>query len=227
MMATRAVVRKWRTPRRQFSSNTPKASEAWNRTLDVLDSVKPSTTRSPSALINPAATSVVPSSALIGMMVPKTTKEKHAVYSLPPLEDPALRLLSSLIMKHGKRANADRRVSRMLLQIGSMGRAPPLELFRAAMTRVKPLCRVMNHKSPAGKLIPKPVALNDKQSTHQGIKWLLEASEKKEGIHVEDRLSKEIFAVLRGESNAITQKADIHKYAMINRYVLTVQPGST
>ncbi|KAH8823337.1 ribosomal protein S7 domain-containing protein [Flagelloscypha sp. PMI_526] len=167
--------------------------------------------------IFPRETSVIPSKTFMSLHSHKKDKAVDPVYVVPPLQDPTLHLLSSLLMRHGKRAASDRRVSSMLLQIASMSRSSPLDIVKTALAKVAPVCRVLSHKSPAGKVVAKPTPLSDKQSRRKAFMWILKASEKQNGVNVEDRLAREFLAVIRGDSAAIAERQKVHEYAMINR----------
>ena len=77
----------------------------------------------------------------------------------------------------------------------------------------------MNHKK-GSKSISVPVPLNEKQRTRFGVEWILNASEKKDGKSLEVRLAKEIVSVVEGSSEALKKKEEVHRSAMLNRYVV-------
>lgn len=70
-----------------------------------------------------------------------------------------------------------------------------------------------------GKTVVKPIALGERQRTRFAIQWIMKASDSKSGRTVEERLAKEILAVLNGKSGALDKKEEMHKFAMVNRYV--------
>ena len=51
------------------------------------------------------------------------------------------------------------------------------------------------------------------------MQWILEASNTKPGKTLEERLAREIIAVLEGNSKALAKKMELHRFAMVNRYV--------
>ena len=71
------------------------------------------------------------------------------------------------------------------------------------------------------KVVLTPMALDERQRTRQGIQWLLKAAEKgrKGGIPREQRIAKEVFAVLEGTSEVFKWIEERHKVATANRYV--------
>lgn len=65
----------------------------------------------------------------------------------------------------------------------------------------------------------RPAALTEKQRVRAGVYAVLAASKNKNGKTLEERLAREIIAVVNGDSKAITDKELAHKQAMVNRYV--------
>ena len=54
---------------------------------------------------------------------------------IPPLEDPLLHYMSSLIMRHGRRHRASKTVSLMLQHIHALTGSQPMDVLRAAVQR--------------------------------------------------------------------------------------------
>ncbi|KAH7914255.1 ribosomal protein S7 domain-containing protein [Hygrophoropsis aurantiaca] len=135
---------------------------------------------------------------------------------IPPASDPLLDYLTSALQHHGHRAKASRTVSRTLLHIHALTRAPPLPIVREAILAAAPAVRCMSQKS-GSKNIPKPIALSEKQRIRFSVKAILSASEGKSGKAVEERLARELIAVVQGRSSALEAKEKIHRFAMVNR----------
>ncbi|KAJ7638241.1 ribosomal protein S7 [Roridomyces roridus] len=161
---------------------------------------------------------------------------KHEpLINIPPPEDPLLSFLSSMIMKHGERAKARRRVAQTLLHIHAFTRAPPMPILREAVLLSSPAVRVRS-KTVGARVVHTPFALTEKQRTRSGIEWLLEASKSRPGRTLEERLARQMIDVLqrtftaRGEDKPdyagvlqIKQKA--HEFAMVNRGTVRVDPA--
>ena len=70
------------------------------------------------------------------------------------------------------------------------------------------------------KSLVRPYPLNERQRTKKGIDWLLaEVKGKMSGRTLQERLAKEIIAIVRGDSPVLKLKEDAHKLAMVNRFV--------
>lgn len=145
-----------------------------------------------------------------------------AILNIPPAEDPLLHYLASSIMKHGRRSKAARITSRTLLHLHSFTRSEPLPLLREAIFAASPAVKCLSHRY-GSKNVYKPIALGEKHRTRFAVKWILEASDSKPGKTLEERLAREVIAVLEGNSRALSKKAELHRIAMVNRYVLKLQ----
>lgn len=138
---------------------------------------------------------------------------------IPPAEDPLLGYITAALIRDGKLAQAQRTTANTLTWIHALTRAEPLPIFRHAILQVAPAVRtkVRRHGS---KTIVKPVALGEKQRVKFAVQWLLEASKSKTGRTAEERLARELVAVIQGNSSALKKKEEVHTLAMVNRLVL-------
>ncbi|KAJ7760372.1 ribosomal protein S7 domain-containing protein [Mycena metata] len=160
--------------------------------------------------------------------------------NVPPAEDPLLHFLASMIMTHGERAKARRVVSKTLLHIFTLTRAPPLPILRQAVLLASPAVKTQSQTHGA-KTVFTPVALSEKQRTHYGILWLLAACRSRTGRRLEERLAREMIDIVQRTHDAtlispdkldkhkfsglLGHKHDQHKFAMINRGNVKVEPG--
>ncbi|TFK24668.1 ribosomal protein S7 [Coprinopsis marcescibilis] len=142
------------------------------------------------------------------------------VYEIPPDKDPVLQFLTTSVMKHGRYQRAQKIISEMLLHIHAFTRTPPLPIVHEAIRRASPAVRVKFSKVGA-RSITRPVALSERQRTAQGIRWILEASKNKPGIHMQLRLAKEMISVVKGDSSALEKKSALHRAAMLARGTLS------
>jgi len=183
-------------------------------------------TRFSSTLAEGNATSLWTGSGLQAVIASQQTSPVASTSRLPPMlnitpaEDPLLRYLTSSIMKHGRRSKAARITSYTLLHLHSFTRSEPLPLLREAILAVSPAVKCLSHRHGA-KNVHKPVALGEKQRTRFAVQWILEACDSKPGKRLEERLAREIIAVLEGNSGALAKKKELHRFAMVNRYVPT------
>ncbi|KAG9020262.1 hypothetical protein FS837_008387 [Tulasnella sp. UAMH 9824] len=135
---------------------------------------------------------------------------------IPPAEDPLLSLLTNIIMRDGKRHRAARLVTDTLSYLHSVTLAPPLPILREAVRLASPAVKVVTLRKSA-KNLPSPRALNERQSTKQALRWILAASEKRSDKSLTHRLAKEVVAVVRGDSDVLKRKEEVHRLAVVNR----------
>lgn len=139
-------------------------------------------------------------------------------HHIPPAQDPLLHLFANLLMKDGKFTVASKRVSELLQEIHIMTQAPPLPLLREAVLKVSPAVKSLKHRR-GGKTLYKPVALNERQRTSQGIRFLVDNVNEKgtPGKRIAQRLALEVLAILNGKSKVLDKKLEAHRLAMVNR----------
>ncbi|KAF7330938.1 Ribosomal protein [Mycena venus] len=165
-------------------------------------------------------------------------KQNHEpLINVPTPEDPLLQFLTSLIMKHGERAKARRVVSKTLTYIFTLTRAPPLPIMREAVLLASPAVKTKSQTHGA-KVVHVPMALSEKQRTHYGLMWLIATSKGRVGRRLEERLAREMVDIVQRAhalrdmpadtrpSGALGLKYDMHKFAMVNRGTVRIEPGA-
>ncbi|CCF51389.1 hypothetical protein NDA11_005402 [Ustilago hordei] len=157
-----------------------------------------------------------PSSLALDSMDDSTKGPIYTPTTLPPKSDPTLDFLTNLLMKDGKKAQAQRFTTRTLSIISNITNSNPLPLIHDAISRTAPLVK-MRSKKQGGKSLQVPVALTRRQSERKALKWIIDASKKRPDRELERRLAAEILAVVEGTSSAIGKKEEQHKIATVNR----------
>ncbi|GBE89162.1 37S ribosomal protein S7, mitochondrial [Sparassis crispa] len=182
---------------------------------DTLSAVGSLTSGETGAFTNLASLSARPTAA--------STSNAPATTQIPPAEDPLLQLIAGTIQRNGNRQKAQRIVTRTLMYIHTLTRAPPLPILRNAIFTVAPAVRCISVRH-AGRTIVYPIALNEQQRMHHSIQWILAASDARPGQFLEERLAREMVAIVQGTmtdskevSPAIRKKEDVHKLALSNR----------
>ncbi|KAJ8495502.1 hypothetical protein ONZ45_g12827 [Pleurotus djamor] len=148
--------------------------------------------------------------------IPPSPARTPTIMDIPPESDPLLSYLTNSLMKDGKRARAARTTSRMLLHIHAFTRADPVPIFREAIRLASPAVKSLIHRV-ASKNVAKPVPLGEKERVRYAVQWILKASEKKPASTAEERLAREIIAIIQGNSDVLKTKEEVHRFAMVNR----------
>jgi len=136
--------------------------------------------------------------------------------ALPPATDPILSYFANLIMKDGKRHQAAQQVAETLNNIHIITQSPPLPILREAVERASPEVKVVSQKQ-RHKNIMTPRPLNAKQRTGQAIRWIIQFSEGRQEYKFDQRLAREIVAIVNGNSDVLKKKDEVHKLALANR----------
>jgi len=144
-------------------------------------------------------------------------QDRNVIPLIPPRNDPLLEYIANHIMRSGHKHRAQRIVANTLAEIHRLTGANPLPILRSAIFRASPSVRVASMKKGAKtRLVPVPLA--DKQRTFYAVKWVLKQSDKRGEQRLEQRLAKEVIAIIEGSSRVLNQKAEVHKVALANRY---------
>lgn len=140
-------------------------------------------------------------------------------HHIPPASSPLLQFMTTLVMRHGEYAKAAKTVSRMLLHIYSLTRSPPMPIVEKAVEIASPAVRNRKMKQGGGKTMYVPQALNERQRTRRGIKWIIIESGKKgkPGKTYAERMARQIIATVNGHEGTKTFKEEIHRLAMVSR----------
>jgi len=135
---------------------------------------------------------------------------------IPPAADPLLSLLASVIMKDGKKHRASRTITDALSYVQAITLCPPLPILREAIRLTAPSVKVVTLRKP-GKNVMAPRPLTERQQVKQAFRWILTTSEKRPERKLSHRLGKEFVNIIRGNSDALENKAAVHRLATVNR----------
>ncbi|ABN65229.1 predicted protein [Scheffersomyces stipitis CBS 6054] len=146
----------------------------------------------------------------------------YAGKGVPLKSDPTVDNLINLIMRHGKKATAQRTVSRALYIIQLKTRKDPVETLKETLDKLGPLVttRVVQTGTAKNKVVPVP--LNQRQRNRFAITWILDGCKKKKSPDLAVRLAEEIIAAYEGKSSGYDRKAQMHKLAMQQRAYITL-----
>ena len=180
-----------------------------------LPGTNPSASSSPAAAASAGSIST-PSSPGLAAVHDTSSGPIYTPSTLPPKADATLEFLTNLLMKDGKKAQAQRFTTRTLSIIAAVTNSNPLPLVHDAIARTAPLVK-MQSKKQGGKTLQVPVVLTQRQSTRKALTWIIEASKKRPDRELERRLAAEFLAVVEGTSNAIVKKEEQHRIATVNR----------
>ncbi len=130
--------------------------------------------------------------------------------------NPVISLFTNMLMKHGRKEKAQFYLSKALVYVRSKTNNDPVALVTQAVDLAAPLV-VLQSRKIGSKVIQSPKALTNRQRMHHGIKFIIQASDKRNERSLGDRLGAEIVGVLSGNSSSLEKKNQIHKLALANR----------
>lgn len=165
-----------------------------------------------------------PSAFSAALPSPRAEGRGYAPGAMPLKVDPTLELFTNMLMSDGKKGEAQRHAANVLRLIQEATNSPPLPQLHRAIELASPSVQLLSMRKSA-KTVMTPRALTERQRVHTGIKWLLKTAERgrKGGVKRDDRIAREVLAVLDGSSEVFRRVEEVHKIAMLQRYVPQVE----
>lgn len=121
------------------------------------------------------------------------------------------------LMYDGKKSVAQRVFYDALDRVASKVKdTPPIEVFERAIDNVRPAVEVRS-KRVGGANYQVPMQVSSKRQQSLAIRWILEATRKKGGRPMGDRLADEFLAAFRREGDAMTMRENVHRMADANK----------
>ena len=160
--------------------------------------------------------------------------EKREIIPDPKYGDVVLTKFMNSIMYEGKKSVAERIVYGAFEIVENRARANPIEVFRAALdileTRRKDLGPLetfhMDNVAPAievrsrrvgGATYQVPVEVRPERREALAIRWLIDASKKRNENTMEERLAGELADAVNNRGTAVKKREDTHKMADANK----------
>ncbi|KAJ1662538.1 hypothetical protein IW140_005731 [Coemansia sp. RSA 1813] len=130
--------------------------------------------------------------------------------------DPLLSHLVNMVMRDGKKMQAERFVQMALRDIRETSNSDPYKLLSDAIEIVSPLMDTKSARQ-GSKVIQVPRALNLRQRRRRAFVWLLASVAKRNERELHMRLSGELQAIVNGTSGILEKKLALHKMVLANR----------
>ena len=120
------------------------------------------------------------------------------------------------IMLDGKKSAAEKIVYGAFDRIEEKVRRDPVELFHEAIGNVTPAIEVRSRRV-GGATYQVPVEVRADRKMALALRWLIDASRKRNETTMVDRLSSEIMDAAQNRGTAVKKREDTHKMAEANR----------
>ena len=141
--------------------------------------------------------------------------EKREVLPDAKFGDRVLTKFMNNLMVDGKKSVAERIVYNALDRVQGKLKREPIEVFHEALDNVKPSVEVRSRRV-GGATYQVPVEVRPIRREALGIRWLIDASKKRNEHTMEERLAGELADAVNGRGTAVKKREDTHKMADAN-----------
>jgi small subunit ribosomal protein S7 len=142
--------------------------------------------------------------------------EKRKVLPDPKFGDEVLTKFMNCLMLDGKKSVAERIVYGALDIIQEKTRQEPVEVFREALSNVKPAVEVRSRRV-GGATYQVPVEVRADRAQALAIRWLIDNARKRNEVTMTERLSGELMDAANNRGSAIKKREDTHRMAEANK----------
>ncbi len=142
--------------------------------------------------------------------------EKREILPDPKFGDKVITKFMNCMMLDGKKSVAERIVYFALNQIQSKTGKDPVSVFKTALENVSPAVEVRSRRV-GGATYQVPVEVRDDRAQALAIRWIIEASRKRNERTMEERLSAELLDAAGNRGSAVKKREDTHKMADANK----------
>ena len=120
------------------------------------------------------------------------------------------------LMVQGKKSVAERIVYSAFERVQGRLRKEPVEVFHEALDNIKPSVEVRSRRV-GGATYQVPVEVRPERREALAIRWLIDASKKRNEHTMEERLAGELLDAVNNRGSAVKKREDTHKMADANK----------
>ncbi|GAA7741414.1 30S ribosomal protein S7 [Helicobacter pylori] len=120
------------------------------------------------------------------------------------------------MMYDGKKSVAEKIIYKAFNKIEEKSGEKGIEVFEKALERVRPLVEVHSRRV-GGATYQVPVEVRASRQQSLSIRWILEATRKRNERMMVDRLANELMDAASDKGAAFKKKEDVHKMAEANK----------
>ena len=141
---------------------------------------------------------------------------KRSVTPDPKYKSETVAKFINVVMKHGKKAVAERIVYGALDTLATRGKSDPVDTFNLAIDNVRPMVEVKSRRV-GGATYQVPVEVRSKRQLALAMRWVVEAARTRSGKSMGVRLADELLDASEKRGSAIKKREDVHRMAEANR----------
>ena len=120
------------------------------------------------------------------------------------------------VMLDGKKSTAQKIMYGAIANLDTRGEESGIEVFEKAIENVKPLLEVKSRRV-GGATYQVPVEVRPVRRQTLALRWLVEASRKRNERTMVDRLANELFEAANDRGASFKKKEDMHRMAEANK----------
>jgi small subunit ribosomal protein S7 len=142
--------------------------------------------------------------------------EQRSVTPDPRFNSPVIARLVNTVMERGKKSLATRIVYDALDLVEERTKRPCMEVFEEAMKNATPMVEVKPRRV-GGATYQIPMEIASGRRVALAMRWLIDASQKRSGRNMAQRLAGELMDAARNEGNTVRKREETHKMAEANQ----------
>ena len=148
-------------------------------------------------------------------MARRHVAQKRKVLPDPKYKDELVTKFMNCMMKHGKKAAAEKAFYGAMDVIAAQG-SEPIDVFKDAVENSKPMLEVKSRRV-GGSNYQVPIEIRPERRQALAIRWLIEFSRKRSGKSMKERLAAEFVDAANKRGATIKRREDVHKMAEANK----------
>ncbi len=142
--------------------------------------------------------------------------EKREILPDAKYGDRVLTKFMNNLMYDGKKSVAEGIVYGAMDRVEGRLKRSPIEVFQEALDNIKPSVEVRSRRV-GGATYQVPVEVRPERREALAIRWLIDASRKRNENTMEERLAAELVDAVNGRGTAVKKREDTHKMADANK----------
>ena len=143
--------------------------------------------------------------------------EKREIIPDTKFNDKILSKFINIVMYDGKKSKSEKIVYDALdIASNKLKISKPLDLFKTALNNVKPGIEVRSRRV-GGATYQVPVEVRNERAQALAIRWIVDASRKRNEKSMVDRLAQELADAHENKGTSVKKREDTHKMAEANR----------
>lgn len=130
--------------------------------------------------------------------------------AVPSKNDETINFLTNVIMRHGRKSQAQKTMNKALYLVYLQTRVDPVELLKDTLEKMAPVLKLKRYTDGGARAEMVPTPLTRRQRLRAAWNWILEGSEKRPSKSFAVRLAEEIVSASSKSSTSHEKKTQLH-----------------